>query len=313
MNLFVCTSWANRRLMTAVILLSTAISSVAAAQGTVVFPATVSEYRPFTVTVITAQPYCVGFPVVGDMRYSENTLYAVLTHVDAPNTQKRCGGQTALQRRVTLPGLPRGQQSLRLEVTDESISGGVWGARVAETISATVKVEPISGGDLQGFWMGSVTAATGADAGKVLAFGLTPNRVSIFLGQLDWLDVGAPEIGYTFKAIGASADVTLPETLVRLQLVAYPAPYNGSFWTVDPATARRLAAEWGKTAVEYPFAVGKLVAGACPIGMSPVYQAFHANTVTHRWTQSRTAYVTMLSNGYQGDGPAWCAPALRGE
>lgn len=313
MKSFECALKAIRGRLTGAGLLCTFTCSLAAAQSTVVLPATVSEYSPFTVTVVTAQPYCAGFPVVGDMRYSESTLSAVLTHLAAPGSRARCDGQTTTQRRVTLPGLPRGAQTLRFDVTDENIASGINGARVAETVITTVNVTPVSGGDLAPFWTGTAIAMTGPETGTVLAFALSPSRVTMFVGGRDWLEVGAPEAGYTFKAVSAPPAVSLPTVLSRLHLIQYPEPYRGSFWTEDASTAQRLASEWGKTDTEYPYAVGKLVAGACPIGMSPVYRAFHPQTITHRWTQSRTAYVSMLVNGYAGDGPVWCAPALRGE
>lgn len=313
MKSFECAVEVIRGVRAAAGLLCTFICSLAAAQSAVGLPATVSEYSPFTVTVVTDRPYCAGFPVVGDMRYSEGTLSVVLTHLDAPGTRKRCDGQTTTRRSVTLPGLPRGAQTLRFDVTDESIANGIQGAHVAETVITTVNVRPVSDGDLAPFWTGTAIATTGAETGTVLSFGLTPSRVTMFVGGTDWLEVGAPETGYTFKAVSAPPPVSLPAVLSRLHLIQYPNPFRGSFWTADVSTAQRLASEWGKTDTEYPYAVGKLVAGACPISMSPVYQAFHPQTITHRWTQSRTAYATMLVNGYQGDGPVWCAPALRGE
>lgn len=80
--------------------------------------------------------------------------------------------------------------------------------------------------------------------------------------------------------------------------------------------ARRLALEWSGKALDETGGyevVGRLVAGACPLGMSPVYQAFQPKEVAHRWTQSRVTYAMLLNAGYAGDGPVWCAPALSGE
>lgn len=273
--------------------------------------AAVTEYTPFDVVVTTDVPHCVGFPVVGDMQYGNATLVTVLTHLGAPGENIYCPDRQATSRRVTIPGLPRGQQTLRFDVTERSIAPDTTGARIAETVIATITVAPIAAAGLANFWTGTYTPEIGNN--KISGFYLKSSRLTMFNVGNDWLEVGHADTGYTFKALQAEVGVALPTALVRLNWVQYPAPYSGIFWTTDVVAANRLAGEWGNPRNETNYAVGKLVAGACPIGMSPVYQAFHPATVTHRWTQSRTAYATMLGNGYQGDGAVWCAPALRGE
>lgn len=288
------------------------LSATGACAGSVQLPAGITEYVPFEVTVTTDAPHCVGFPIVGDMQYSSATLVTVLTHLGAPGEFFNCPNRRATTRRVGIPGLPRGQQTLRFEVTEGSNVPDYTGARVAETITTTVNVAPIASGGLATFWTGTYTPELGD--GKILGFYLKSSRLTMFNGGNDWIEIGPAETGYTFKSLQTDAGVALPSALARLNWVAYPAPYSsGVFWTADAVTANRLASEWGNPRNETNYAVGKLVAGACPIGMSPVYQAFHPATVTHRWTQSRTAYSTMLVNGYQGDGAVWCALALRGE
>lgn len=285
----------------------------AQAQGTVRTSAPPSEYVPFEVVVQTNNSYChdATFPIFGDVQYSGGTLSVVLTHLTSPllrTTPTTCGRE----RRFTLAGLPRGRQTIKIDVTDlgASANGGP-GARVSETITTSIDVTPFSTtASLANFWTGISRPAL---SDGPWGFVLTPSRGAIFIGQWDWLEVGDALTSYTFKAYAHDAADRLPDALVGLIYVAYPAPYGGTFVTTDRATAQRLAAEWNKPMTETLFAVGRVARGACPIGMSPVYQAFHPQAVSHRWTQSRTAYATLLANGYQGDGVSWCAPALRGE
>jgi len=279
--------------------------------GAVQLPATMVEYTSFEVIVTTDQPLCLGFPVVGDMQYTSGTLVTVLTHLVAPGRDRNCGEQSGRTRRLTIPGLPRGQHTLRFDVTRTPTFPEVNGATVAESVSINVTVEAAPGVSLVNFWTGTYTP--GVNNTTVSTFFLSPSRFSMFVGQNDWLEAGVSDTNYTFKGFQIDATAQLPPGLVRLSTVRYPSPFSGTFWSADVNLANRLAGEWGNARVETNYAVGKLVAGACAIGMSPVYQAFHPATVTHRWTQSRTAYITMLANGYQGDGAVWCAPALRGE
>jgi hypothetical protein len=132
----------------------------------------------------------------------------------------------------------------------------------------------------------------------------------MFTGQLLWFEAGDPlTTGYTFKSLSAPLERReLPTTLARLNQVEYPAPFTGAFVTTDAALAQTLATSWSRVAEELPFAVGKLEAGACPIGMTPVYRLFNPAAVFHRWTQQLETYRVLVANGYIGEGAAWCAP-----
>ena len=211
-----------------------------------------------------------------------------------------------------LPGLPRGQQKIKVDITDASDVSIVEssGANVSETLVATAQVNAYNNADLGYFWTGTFTPGLGGAVG----FLLTPTRQTVWLLEWDWLEVGFVLTGYTFRAFSFVEADRLPADLLRLYSVKYPRPFGGAFWTTDKPVAQRLAGEWANPLLESAFAVGRVSAGgACPIGMSPVYQTFNARAASHRWTQSRTAYAALLANGYAGEGAAWCAPALRGE
>ena len=281
------------------------------AQATIRVATPPVEYVPFEVVVQTANSYCYDavFPLLGDIQYSGGVVSLVLTHLTSPlinGVPTTCGKE----RRFTLPGLPRGRQNIKVEVTDMGVFQSS-GARVSETITANVDVSALSANaTLVGFWTARFQST---DSASPLRFLLTASRGAMFASQWDWMEVGSPDTGYTFKAFAFDPADRLPDALARLFYVAYPAPYGGRFVTIDRAVAQRLGAEWNNPVTETLFAVGRLNDGACPIGMSPVFRTFHPQAVSHRWTQSRSAYATLLANGYKGDGPAWCAPALRGE
>ncbi len=302
-------------LATLLLVLLAVMAGAAHAQGTIRATTSPVEYVPFEVTIQTSNSYCYDatFPLVGDVQYTSGTLSVVLTHLTStlvPDGQSTTCGQ---ERKFTVSGLPRGRQTIKVDVTNAGVdSNNSVGARVSETITSTVDVASFStSAALVNFWTGGFRSTSPNDSVRV--FQLTPSRFAMFSGQWDWMEVGSPETNYTFKAfVFASAD-RLPDALARLYVLNYPDPYRGVYWTIDKVNAQRLATEWNKAVTETLWAVGRTINGACPLGMSPVYQAFHPRAISHRWTQSRAAYATMLSNGYQGDGPSWCAPALRGE
>lgn len=290
------------------------LSGLGHAQGSIRVATPPVEYVPFEVVVQTSKNYCYDpmFPILGEVQYGSGTLSVVLTHLPSSlvsDVLTTCGQE----RKFVLPGLPRGLQTIKVDVTDLGVSSnGGPGARVSETITSSIDVTPFGATtSLVNFWTGGFMSTSPTD--NVRVFQLTQNRGAMFVGQWDWLEVGAAETGYTFKAISISAGDQLPNALTPLYVLAYPAPYRGVFWTINRADAQRLANEWGRALSVPQWAVGRLINGACPIGMSPVYQTFHLAAITHRWTQSRAAYAVLLANGYQGEGPAWCAPALRGE
>ena len=295
-------------------LITVAAPTQALAQGTLRTSAPPVEYTAFEVVVQTSKRYCYDpvFPLLGEVQYSGGTLSVVLTHLHSSlvsDVLTTCGQE----RKFVLPGLSRGPQTIKVDVTDfGASSNGGPGARVSETITSTIDVVPFSAtSSLVNFWTGGFVSTSPTDSVRV--FQLSPVRGAMFFGQWDWLEVGAAETGYTFKAFEVSAVGPLPGALARLYNLKYIAPFRGVFWTTDKATAQRLANEWGTPASETQWAVGRSVNGACPIGMSPVYQTFHPQAITHRWTQSRSAYAALLANGYIGEGVSWCAPALRGE
>lgn len=272
------------------------------------------EYVPFEVVVSFNQSYCFDpvFPLLGDVQYSAGTLSVVLTHLSSPLRPEGSIVTCGQERKFIVPGLPRGQQTIRIDVTkkNDGPSFQVAGALISETVATNVAIAAISANTtLVNFWTGVFSPASGG----ARSFSLTPSRFSRFLTEWDWLEAGDAEKNYTFKAFQFVEGDRLPDIVARLYLVSYPAPFTGSFWTIEKAVAQRLAVEWGKPILETVWAVGRLTQGACPISMSPVYQTFHPQAVNHRWTQSRTAYAALLANGYLGEGASWCAPALRGE
>lgn len=280
------------------------------AQATIRASTPPMEYAPFEVVVQTSKSYCYDatFPILGEVQYSAGTLSVVLSHLHStlvPDGDRSTCGQ---ERRFTLPGLPRGQQTVKVDVTE--YGGSI--TRVSETITLNIDVTPFSTtSSLVNFWTGGFRSTDPSDSVRV--FLLTSSRFAAFAGGWDWLEVGLPETGYTFKAFTVVEGDRLPAALARLYNVSYPDPHRGRYWTADEAVAQRLAAEWRKPISTILWAVGRVVNGACPISMSPVYQTYHPRAISHRWTQSRTAYAALLANGYQGDGASWCAPALRGE
>lgn len=284
------------------------------AQGSIQLPTTVAEYTPFEVVVQTSKRYCFDarFPLLGEVQYSAGTLSVVLTHLSSRLRPLGNAITCGQERRFMLPGLPRGQQKIKVDITDASDVSIVEssGANVSETLVATAQVNAYNNADLGYFWTGTFTPGLGGAVG----FLLTPTRQTVWLLEWDWLEVGFVLTGYTFRAFSFVEADRLPADLLRLYSVKYPRPFGGAFWTTDKPVAQRLAGEWANPLLESAFAVGRVSAGgACPIGMSPVYQTFNARAASHRWTQSRTAYAALLANGYAGEGAAWCAPALRGE
>ena len=200
---------------------------------------------------------------------------------------------------MRIPGLPGGQYTLRISVSKTApgsrLDGGI--STLAETVEASILVSTSTA--LRSFWTARVDGNEFEDiyetgripyAGPVTLY-FSGLRGGIFGLPQDWLEVGLPSgTAYTFKALGAFR-ANLQSALTPLFALKYPSPYKGSFFTADRAVAERLTREWtGKPLVDEGdavFAVGRLIAGACPLGMSPVYQAFHPTEVAHRWTQTR--------------------------
>jgi hypothetical protein len=290
------------------------VASPALAQSTIRTLTSPVEYTPFDVIVTTSKRTCFDpkFPLLGDVQYATGQLTVVLTHLNSPLDNLSAGILCGFDRRFTLPGLPRGRQNVRIDVTERSFQQSV-GATISETITANIDVSPLNATTpLVNIWTGTFTTPPGTEVMR--SFELTAGRVPFLNNtQWDWLEVGDIQQNYTFKALQTFITDRPPDALVRLYTVTYPDRYRGTLWTTDKTEAQRLAQLWQRTVSETPWLVGRLTNGACVIGMSPVYRTFHPQAVTHRWTQSRAAYAALLANGYSGDGAVWCAPALRGE
>jgi hypothetical protein len=280
-------------------LADTAIAQVSA-------PANVVEYTPFTVSVAAAgAPLCDGptVNVIGSVRVTGD-----IAHISVPPIGARCASRT-----FEIPGLPRAVRTLRIDVTALAVdgnrtAGGGTKAASTQVLTHDIEVRPLFGmAEMSRFWTAEFRSALSSGPVRLL---LTSSRVEMFAGQWLWFEVGDPQVdAYTFKALSAPlASGGLPSSLVRLTSVEYPAPFAGTFVTGDTALARSLAASWSGVAVELPFAVGRVRAGSCPIGMTPVYQLFNPTSVVHRWTQYVETYHVLIANGYVGEGPSWCAP-----
>ena len=258
---------ACRQLLVRVLLIGTAAFGLMAimtasvhAQGTIRVASPPTEYSPFEVVVQTSKNYCYDpmFPILGEVQYSSGTLSVVLTHLHSSlvsDVLTTCGQE----RKFVLPGLHRGLQTIKVDVTDLGVSSnGGPGARVSETITSSIDVTPFGATtSLVNFWTGGFVSTSPTD--NVRVFQLTQNRGAMFVGQWDWLEVGAAETGYTFKAFSISAGDQLPSALTPLYVLAYPAPYRGVFWTINRADAQRLANEWGRTLSVPQWAVGRLI------------------------------------------------------
>jgi hypothetical protein len=285
------------------------LAGSAAAQPSIQIAGNPQEYVPFPIVVTFSKAYCLNdTAALSEIQYTGNTLSISLSHLFQ---RSPC----STNQTVTVPGLPRGATTVKVLVTERGplLSGfdqqGV--TNIAETVSIGVVVQPSSSSLASAtFWTGRFTPPTGGPT----QFVLTPSRFSAFNGAWDWLEAGDPATqAYTFKAFSFAAADTLPDALSRLYSVPYPDPLTGVYWTADLMSAEALARSWSKSVTSTQYAVGRLKNGSCSIGMSPVYQSFNSNVIAHRWTQSRSAYSTMLANGFSGDGVVWCAPALRGE
>ncbi len=266
-------------------------------------PASVAEYVPFTVTIDgVGAPLCDGATanVVGQARIAGS-----VADIAMPPVGTRCAART-----VSVPGLPRSVNRVRVTLSEIALNPGQQGTKAvpSQVLEVALEVRPLAGvGDLARFWTAEYRDALAPSTVKLM---LTTTRFERFTGEWLWFEVGDPQTeAYTFKALSApTGSAALPAPLARLYSVEYPAPLAGAFYTVDAGLARSLATAWSRVAGEMPYAVGKLDAGACPMGMTPVLQLFNPSAILHRWTQSTDTYRVLIAGGYVGEGPAWCAP-----
>jgi hypothetical protein len=292
--------------------------SHSAIAASIVAVAPPKAYEPFDIDVRCNNSYCLSstYPLLGDVAYKERRFTITLTHLKS--------GTCEVVRRLRIPGLPAGSQTLVVQMTGGGApTNGYIGfspgadllTLVTETVQTSIDVAE------NGFV--KRVLFTYRDDGPRLAVPIPASDVGkgpvvLGNGQLanvakgiggDWLEI---EGGYTFSVLSPVPGAVVPNQLSALRLLSYPEPYKGIFATIDSSTADRLTAEWANTppygsTVAYGL-VGKLVDGDCPIGMSPVYQAFHRTAIAHRYTQSASTYRMLLANGYVGDGAVSCAP-----
>jgi hypothetical protein len=270
-------------------------------------PAIVAEYEPFMIDIAAAGASLCdasrSINVVGNVR-----LTGSVADITMPPLGTRC-----VSRSMVIPGLPRQVRNLRVRITALDVdanrtAGGGTKAVSTQVLTHDIEVRPLFGVvEHSRLWTAEFRSALSSGPVRLL---LTASRAEMFTGQWLWFEADDPQtVGYTFKALSAPlASGGLPATLARLNSVEYPAPFAGSFVTTDATLARALAASWSRTAVEMSLAVGRVSAGACPIGMTPVYQSFSPTATTHRWTQEVETYRVLIANGFVGEGPVWCAP-----
>jgi hypothetical protein len=306
-----------------------ALSAQSAQSQTISFdPPVVREFEPFVVKVNFAREYCLNdsFPLLGESSLQVDVLSVVLTHVNT--------GPCSRNKQVSVPGLPAGSYRLRVSVSAHSAaSSGLNGASVlAETVETALSVATLAPArELIAF--SSTWIQSGDDVASHSPPAPDPNAVLLLWPFRDvlrggrWLEVGANlDAAYTFKAIYSPDSQRVPQALLPLYFIPYPLPLHGWYYSTDKALIDRLARQWqGATSVTSEWLgalglrtdgvalVGRVVGGACGLGMSPVYQLFNPAAIKHRWTQSRATYALLQSAGYVAEGPAWCAPALRGE
>ena len=278
-------------------------------------PAIPRSYEGFTAQVTFDAPYCVSaaYPLIGAGELRADLFSITLSHLK-PGA---CGNTF----RVSVPGLPAQVARLQVSMT----KGGAIGqpSAIAETVETTLSLTGYVSGEP--FWTVRVEsdgvynpfnlAQDGARAGPVV---LWPFSGAPLTGAGEWMETGASlQQAYTFRALrpATSGTPTYASTdLVPLYRVFYPSPLRGLYYTTDFTVAQQLEQSWNSRSLSdlggvSSAPVGRLRGGACPVGMTPVYRAFHPTAdIAHRYTQSLPAYQLLMRNGYIGEGPAWCAP-----
>ena len=294
----------------------------ASAQSSIALnPAAPKPYEPVAVTVSFSKPYCLNdvYPLLGEVTYENKVLSVVLSHLKT--------GTCKTTYSFIAPGLPAGSQTIKVIVSARAANPDDP-AIVAETVTLATRIGTATDNyEDKFFWTGRIDGdgffnpfkvTPGTQDGPLVPYSLRGNAISV---RGDWLEIGnsyaeAFTTAYTFKALSYSTSraSSSQSGLAPLYTLAYPDPLRGLFYTTNLAVYNRLAREW-KTANEIvadapsSLFVGKQVDGTCPLGMTPVYQAFHPQAIAHRYTQNPVAYRTLIANGYVGEGPQWCSPA----
>lgn len=286
---------------------------VHAASITISEAASPRSYERFVAEVTFDTAYCVSasYPLIGDAELRGDMFSVTLSHLKS--------GPCTNAFRVSVPGLPAQVTRLRVSMTKAATAAG-QPSQIAETVETPLVLSGYTTGspmwtvrvESDGVYNPFNLAQDGQRAGPVV---LWPFRGEPLTGAGEWMEVGASlASAYTFRMLSAPSPYVSDE-LSPLYRVYYPAPLRGLYYTTDFAVAQRLERSWnGRSLTDSnglsTVAVGRLRGGACPVGMTAVYQAFHPLAdIAHRYTQSLAAYQLLLRNGYVGEGPAWCAPA----
>lgn len=300
-----------------------AVAALAAnAQSRIVLnPVSPRPYEPMAVNVTFSKPYCLSdvYPLIGEVTYENKTLSIVLSHLKV--------GACKTTYVFNSPGLPAGVQTIAVIVSARAPDPSSP-AIVAEKVTLTTTIGQETDAYQDKFlWTGRIdgdgffnpfNVPPGTQDGPIVPYALHGEPVTI---RGDWLEIGNSfadiyTSAYTFKVLSyPTLRIHSPQSAVTpLYSVSYPEPLRGLFYTANLSVYNRLVREWkrgNEIAADTPSGifVGKLVDGTCPLGMTPVYQAFHPQAIAHRYTQNAVAYRTLIANGYVGDGPQWCSPA----
>ncbi len=279
-------------------------------------PAAPRSYENFIAQVTFDAPYCVSasYPLIGEGELRDDVFSVVLSHLKP--------GACSNTFRIAIPGLPAQVTRLRVSMTRAPAING-QPAVIAETVETALALTGYVTGDPM--WTARVESdgvfnpfnlpQDGSRSGPVV---LWPGNGAPATGAAERMEVGASlQSAYTFRTLKPATGTTptyVSDDFVPLYRVFYPAPLRGLYYTTDFLVAQQLERSWNGRGLNDQTGnasapVGRLRAGACPVGMTPVYQAFHPMAdVAHRYTQSLAAYQLLLRNGYVGEGPAWCAP-----
>lgn len=299
------------------------LSTTAAAQTASIAtePAAPTAYSPFVARVTFLNSYCISgtYPLVGEATFLANTLTMTFSQLKP--------GPCGRTHTVTIPGLPAGDHTLRLSMTTSTMSFTSV-TTVAETIERQISVGDYPGhkgrfvfrtARISPTNIGNIFNTPEGGTGPIALFA----SIDDILFSIQTLEVGTAvsegdAAAKTFEAdyhVGTAESV--PPELTPLYQIYYPLPLAGIYHTVNRAVAANLAKAWvhpWQQRFDDAYAegtlVGRIIGGTCPIGMTPVYQAFHpTNEIAHRYTQDATTYRLLIQNGYVGEGAAWCARA----